>query len=324
MKRKDSLARSAMKLLCSLLGLVFLSLLAVTLVFQQYLKPIHFNTSKNPGQVLVQEVLSAFPLGNSDTRRIGGPDSELLNILLVGQDSRDDDAQGRSDAMILCTYHKRDGKLTMTSFLRDLYVPIPGHGSNRINAAYSFGGADLLKKTIDQNFNVAIDGCIEVDFSHFSEIIDQMGGVEITLRQDEADVVNQQTGSQLSEGSQKLDGSQALAYSRIRNLDRDGDFSRTTRQRNVLNALADSLRGKTLKELTPLLSTIFPMLTTDLSRGQILLYALEILPRLSDLDIISQRIPVDGTFTDQTIDGMAVLSADMAAQRKYLQDTLLK
>ena len=182
----------------------------------------------------------------------------------------------------------------------------------------------MLKQTIEENFNIAIDGCMEVDFAHFSEIIDHLGGVEIELRQDEADAINQQTGSTLTEGTHKLDGFQALTYTRIRNLDQDGDFSRTNRQRIVLNSLAASLRGSTLKELTPLLGKIFPMLTTDLSRGQIFLYALEILPRLSDTEIISQRVPADGTFTDQTIDGMSVLSADMAAQRKYLQESLLK
>jgi LCP family protein required for cell wall assembly len=226
--------------------------------------------------------------------------------------------------MILCTYNKTTQDLTMTSFLRDLYVPIPGHSSNRINAAYAFGGSSLLKKTISQNFNVAIDGCIEVDFSRFSEIIDQLGGVKIQLRQDEAHVINQQTGSELTEGLQQLDGFQALTYSRIRSLDTDGDFSRTNRQRKVINALADSLRGSSIAELTPVIGKILPMLTTDMNRGQLFLYAIEILPHLSELDIHSQNIPAEGTFTDKTIDGMSVLDADMNAQRQYLQKTLIK
>ena len=226
--------------------------------------------------------------------------------------------------MILCTYNKNTKQLVMTSFLRDLYVPIPGHGSNRINAAYSFGGTSLLKKTIDENFHVAIDGSVEVDFTHFSEIIDHLGGVEIELRQDEADVINQQTGSNLTEGLQSLDGFQTLTYSRIRNLDRDGDFSRTNRQRKVINAVVSSLRNTSLTDLTPLISKILPMLTTDLSRGQLFLYALEILPNLSQIELHSQRIPADGTFTDKTIDGMSVLVADLDAQRQHLRSTLLE
>lgn len=321
MKRKDSLSRKAMKLLCTLLGLVLVVMLGTTLAFRSYLEQINYSPARNGS---VQEVFSQ--LSFSGSGRIGGTGSGLVNILLIGQDAREGESasQARSDSMILCTYNKNTRQLTMTSFLRDLYVPIPGHGSNRINAAYTFGGADLLRKTIDQNFNIAIDGCMEVDFSHFSDIIDSMGGVEIQLRQDEAEVINQQTGSSLTEGTHVLDGSQALTYSRIRSLDLDGDFSRTSRQRKVINALTDSLRGSSIKELAPIISDILPMLTTDLSRGQLLLYAVEILPHLSQMEILSQSIPAAGTFTDQTIDGMAVLEADMEAQRQYLQNTLLK
>lgn len=322
MKRKDSLARKGMKLLCTLLGFVFLVLLGTTLVFRNYLEQINYTPQSNEEKNMIS-VFSAIPLGASNDR-IGGAGSGLLNILLIGQDAREGESQARSDSMILCTYNKNTKQLVMTSFLRDLYVPIPGHGSNRINAAYSFGGTSLLKKTIDENFRVAIDGSVEVDFTHFSEIIDQLGGVEIELRQDEADVINQQTGSHLTEGLQSLDGFQTLTYSRIRSLDRDGDFSRTNRQRKVINAVVSSLRNTSLTDLTPLISKILPMLTTDLSRGQLFLYALEILPNLSQIELHSQRIPADGTFTDKTIDGMSVLVADLDAQRQHLRSTLLE
>ena len=322
MKRKDSLARKGMKLLCTLLGILLVVMLGTTLAFRQFLQQINY-TPQNTEDTNILSVFSAIPLSSSSDR-IGGPGSDLLNILLIGQDAREGEEQARSDSMILCTYNKATQELTMTSFLRDLYVPIPGHGSNRINAAYAFGGTSLLKKTIDQNFSVAIDGCIEVDFTHFAEIIDQLGGVEIELRQDEANVINKQTGSNLAEGTHQLDGFQALTYSRIRNLDIDGDVSRTNRQRKLMNAVVDSLREVSIPEVTPLIGKILPMLTTDLSRGQLFLYALEILPHLSDIAIHSQRIPADGTYTDKTIDGMSVLVADMNAQRQHLRNTLLE
>lgn len=311
-----------MKLLCTLLGILLVVMLGTTLVFRQYLQQINY-TPKHSEDTNILSVFSAIAMSSSSDR-IGGPGSDLLNILLIGQDAREGEDQARSDSMILCTYNKATQELTMTSFLRDLYVPIPGHGSNRINAAYAFGGTSLLKKTIDQNFSVAIDGCIEVDFTHFAEIIDQLGGVEIELRQDEANVINKQTGSNLAEGTHQLDGFQALTYSRIRNLDMDGDVSRTNRQRKLMNAVVDSLREVSIPEVTPLIGKILPMLTTDLSRGQLFLYALEILPHLSDIAIHSQRIPADGTYTDKTIDGMSVLVADMDAQRQHLRNTLLE
>lgn len=324
MKRKDSLARRAMKLLCTLLGLIFLVMLGGTLFFRPYLNQVRFLSPEPSAEFSVLEVFAEIPLTASGNDRIGGSGSDLLNILLIGQDARNENEPSRSDSMILCTYSRRSRQITMTSFLRDLYVEIPGYASNRINAAYSFGGTELLKKTIDLNFGIAIDGCVEVDFTHFAEIIDQLGGVEIELREDEAKVINQQTGSQLQEGLQRLDGFQTLTYSRIRSLDIDGDFSRTNRQRKVINAVVDSMRGIGFTEISPLVEKVLPMLTTDLSRGRLFLYLLEILPHLPDVGIRSQRIPAEGTFADKTIDGMSVLVADMEAQRQYLRRTLLE
>lgn len=324
MKPRDSLGRIAMKLLCTLLGIVLVVMLGGTLIFRHYLNQIQYTESQASEDSSILSVFSAIPLGNTDNHRIGGPGSDLLNILLIGQDAREGDEQARSDSMILCSYNQKTNTLTMTSFLRDLYVEIPGYSSNRINAAYSFGGTKLLKKTLEHNFGLYIDGSLEVDFAHFSEIIDHLGGVEIQLRQDEANTINKQTGSNLTEGLQKLDGAQALVYSRIRNLDIDGDFSRTDRQRKVMAALVDAFREIRITELTPMLNDLLPMITTDLNPGQILLCALEVLPNLSVMETISQRIPADGTAADQTINGMSVLVADMAAQRQYLQSTLLE
>ena len=324
MKPRDSLGRIAMKLLCTLLGIVLAVMLGGTLLFRHYLNQIQYTEPQASEDSSILSVFSAIPLGNTDNHRIGGPGSELLNILLIGQDAREGDEQARSDSMILCSYNKKTNTLTMTSFLRDLYVEIPGYSSNRINAAYSFGGTKLLKKTLEHNFGLYIDGSLEVDFAHFSEIIDHLGGVEIQLRQDEANTINKQTGSNLTEGLQKLDGAQALVYSRIRNLDIDGDFSRTDRQRKVMAALVDAFREIRITELTPMLNDLLPMITTDLNPGQILLCALELLPNLSGMETVSQRIPADGTAADQTINGMSVLVADMAAQRQYLQSTLLE
>ena len=225
--------------------------------------------------------------------------------------------------MILCTYHRKTGNVTMTSFLRDLYVPIPGHHSNRINAAYSEGGAALLDDTLRENFSLHIDGNIEVDFSQFAQIIDLLGGVELELREDEAAEINKETGSELAAGTQVLNGEQALTYARIRKLDADGDFSRTSRQRKVMNALVSRYRNMQWKELLPLMDQLLPLISTDMNYGKLVLLAMEIMPKLSGAQITSQRIPPDGTFSDEKIDGMAVLSADLEANRQLLRDTLL-
>ena len=327
MKRKqhDTFARWAMKLLCSLLALVLVLLLGATALFQQVLGKIHYTQPvADFGTRLSGFVSNLASEGfGTESGLIGGTGSGIVNILLIGQDRREGEETARSDSMILCTYHRKTGNVTMTSFLRDLYVPIPGHHNNRINAAYSEGGAALLARTLRENFDLHIDGNVEVDFSQFSQIIDLLGGVQLELREDEAAEINKETGSGLSAGVQVLNGEQALTYARIRKLDADGDFSRTSRQRKLMNALLGSYRNIKWKDLLPLIDELLPLISTDMNYGRLVLLAMEILPKLSDAQITSQRIPADGTFTDEKIDGMSVLSADLEANRQLLRETLL-
>ena len=248
--------------------------------------------------------------------------SGSVNILLIGQDRSEESYRTRSDTILLCTFHPKSKTLTMTSILRDLYVTIPGHGNNRINAAYTAGGIPLLRQTLEENFGITVDGCVEVDFSGFAEIIDLLGGVELELRQEEADIINKSTGSSLSAGKQLLGGRQALAYARIRKLDADGDFSRTARQRKLLSVLLETCRHSSLPTLLRLVKEALPLITTDIPRKELSSLVLELLPMISQLEIREQYIPAEGTYSYQTIRGMSVLVADMEAARQLLQSTL--
>ena len=324
-KQRDTLSRSAMKLLCTLLGIVLGLMVAVSWGFSFFMNQVFPSAAATGGSLPAFSLSSTWEGAQKAVGlSLGTRESNVVNILLIGQDSREGESQARSDSMILCTLDREADRLTTTSFLRDLYLPIPGHGSNRINAAYSFGGMPLLKQTLEENFGITIDGAIEVDFQQFSRIIDMLGGVSIELRQDEAEFLNRETGSDLTEGTHTLTGHQALTYSRIRSLDADGDFSRTNRQRKVITALLGSYRNVRFSELIPTINTLLPMISTDLNQAQILLYALEVLPALSDAQITSQRVPADGTYTDQTIDGMSVLVADMDTARQLLRESLQK
>lgn len=324
-KSYDSPARALLKRLCTLLGLILTVMLSITLYTQNLLTQGGYSRIRDipVSSLKFPEINVADFLTELRQTPIGGPGSEIVNILLVGQDHREGEETARSDSMILCTYQKNTGKLIMTSFLRDLYVPIPGHASNRINAAYAQGGLALLEETLESNFGLRIDGGVEVVFSQFSDIIDLLGGVELELRQDEAELINEETGSSLSEGLQQLDGPQALLYSRIRSLDSDGDFSRTDRQRRVLSAVLDGFRDTGMRELLELVDALMPMISTDMSKLRILTLAAELLPKLSSLEVSSQSVPAPGTYTDETIKGMAVLQADPEAIRQQLEKTLL-
>jgi len=272
--------------------------------------------------VLVFLLLPPLPVHAAEQEQIGGEDSGLINILLVGRDG-ENGTGSRADSTILCSFRPETKQITITSFLRDLYVPIPGIEKNRINAAYAYGGMDLLQQTLEQNFDLHIDGCIDVDFSQFSQIIDVLGGVTIELRQDEAEAINKRVGSALTEGSQCLTGEQALAYSRIRNLDSDGDFSRTGRQRKLLSSLLDSYRNADFLTILSAIMDTLPLLSTNLEKKQILRLAAKLFPFLKDPEVTSQRIPADGTYAYRRVRDMEVLVADMDAVKEQLRESLL-
>lgn len=257
--------------------------------------------------------------GTGPQLQVGGGD--IVNILLVGQDVANK-AGTRSDTMILCTFNKTQNTITLTSFLRDLYVEIPGHRSDRINAAYALGGIQLLNETLYENFGVTVDGNVQVDFEHFREIIDLLGGVTLELTDAEAAFIKKHVpGSAVSAGSNLLSGKEALMYARNRK-DVDGDFSRTNRQRKLLNALIEKYKSKRLTEMLGLLNDLRSLITTDISKSDLTAYAVKLLPMLDDAQICTQSIPVSDGYHHAKIDGKAVLVPDMEKNRQALEDAL--
>lgn len=257
--------------------------------------------------------------------------SHIINILLVGQDRRKGEGRQRSDAMILCTLNTRTKKLTMTSFLRDMYVQIPGYRNNKINACYQIGGAKLLNECLKVNFGIAVDHNIEVDFEGFMDLIDLVGGVEIELTSAEAGYLNKRgnwdvTGNDgwtLKKGINKLNGSQALAYSRIRAI--GTDFERTERQRKVLTALLEKAKNLSFSQITKLIDTAMPLLATDMEMSDIVGYASDLFKMFAELKVSSLRIPADGTYSFADFAGAGdSIVLDFDENRKILVEALTK
>jgi len=246
---------------------------------------------------------------------------DIINILLIGQDRRAGQGRQRSDAMILCTVNKSAKTLTMTSFMRDMYVQIPGYYDDRINVCYVLGGMDLLNKCMEVNFGVQVDGNVEVDFDGFTTVIDMIGGVDINLTGVEADYLNRTGYGPVTEGYNHLNGSQALVYSRVRSIG-NSDFSRTERQRKVLNAVVNQCKGLSLTQLNQLLTQMLPLLTTDMTNADMVGYMLELFPLLPDLTIQNQRIPAGGTYRGAWIREMSVLLPDLDANRALLESIM--
>lgn len=242
---------------------------------------------------------------------------ELINILLIGQDRREGEGRQRSDAMILCSINPQTNKMAMISFLRDLYVQIPGYEDNRLNAAYAYGGFELLKETLNLNFGITVDGCLESDFEGFEKIIDTVGGVEIELTAKEANIV----GDGATEGLCTLNGEQALTYARIRKI--DSDFQRTARQRKIMSAVFEKAKSYSLTELAMFFSEIMPLMATDMTEDEIMSLALTIASSFSELETSSYIVPADGTYKNAMIRGMAVLVPDLAKIRELIFEEYL-
>lgn len=243
-------------------------------------------------------------------------DDHLINIMLVGQDSRTGGRE-RSDAMILCSINPDTGEVSLVSFLRDLYIQMPeGYSNNRMNAAYYIGGFEFLYEVMQTNFGITCDGGIEVNFDGFKDVIDAVGGVDIELTYDESCIVGTYT-----EGWNHLNGAEALEYARIRKL--DSDFGRTDRQRTVMQAILNNVRDLGVSELLGLVDTLIPMVTTDMTNSQIIELAMVAIPMLKDLEMQSYRIPTDDAFYLAMIDDMSVLVPDLELCQYYLKEEFL-
>lgn len=258
----------------------------------------------------------------------------VTNILLIGNDSRENGEDGRSDAMILLSISNKTKKIYMTSLLRDMYVDIPGHKGNRLNAAYSYGGAELLMETIEQNFDIHISRYVLVNFEAFANLVDAVGGVDLELTSKEVEYVNgylveynilfgRPEGTDYfadtSGGMVHLNGPQALAYCRNRYI--GTDFGRTERQRKVLTAVIHNLPKAVLTNPQELIDGLMPNLTTNLTQAEC--YQLSLMaPKAVTYDIIQNSIPLEGTYKDATIREMAVLEVDFEANKKFLRENL--
>ena len=237
-------------------------------------------------------------------------DDQIVNILVVGNDYREErgyGASGLTDTMIIATMDMKHGTLKTASLMRDLVVEIPGHGKNKLNSANSFGGIELLYKTIATNFNIELDGYVEVGFAAFTKIIDKVGGIELELTESEASYLNStnyirnKKSRNVKVGKQTLNGTQALGYCRIRkggvttiNGLRD-DYGRTWRQRTTINAVFNKIKKLPMTDWLDIANVVLKKVTTDLTNEQITEYLKDAVS-LGTTTINQMQVPVQGYF----------------------------
>jgi len=196
---------------------------------------------------------------------------EPVTILLLGRDSRDTESEmGRADTIMLLYLDPVNAAVSLLSIPRDTLVDIPGYGQDKINAAYAYGGEKLMIKTIQDFIGAEINHYVTLDFQGFVDLIDAMGGVDITI---DRPLIDPKSGANLSPGEHHLTGEQALAYTRSRSTEL-GDIGRIQRQQNLFKELmAQKLNVQYLSNIPYYFNILIDSTRTDLEVLTILKYA---------------------------------------------------
>ena len=250
---------------------------------------------------------------------------KIENIALFGIDSPD--GIGRSDAIMIATLDPIHNKLKITSIMRDSYVNIPDRGYDKINHAYAFGGPELSIKTINQNFGLNIEDFVAVDFNSLPKVIDTLGGMTLDITSEELRYINgyidglnsrNKTNSPhiTSTGSQKVNGTQALAYSRIRYTS-GGDYKRTERQRTVLNNLFNIALSTSISSYPSLVNEVLPLINTSLTANDILSLATKTIG-MDNVKLEQERFPRDNYCNGDMINGIYYLVFDEAKTKEQM------
>ena len=252
----------------------------------------------------------------------------ITNVLLVGTDARDLKESARADSIIIATLDNNNKEIRLTSLFRDTLVHIEGYGPYKLNAAMAFGGIDLLKDTIQETYDINIDKYIIINFWGFESIIDQMGGLEIDVKDYQLDELNKYIGESTGgndcpvteSGLQLLNGKQALSYARIRKGVGD-EFERTERQREVLFKVAEKLRETKPTKYLGIMNSMLDYINTNIDLLDALNMAYTIY-KFPSLDTKQIHIPVTELADDMNYGGEIgwVFIMDRAQNTEILHD----
>ena len=204
------------------------------------------------------------------------------NIAIFGVDSRSSNLGrgNRSDCIIIASINNQTKEVKLASVYRDTYVQIQGHGLDKINHAYSYGEAPLALGTLNTNLDLNIKEFVTVNFDSVAEAVDQLGGIKMTITDAEVKYINSYidetsrvTGKKAdnitSAGTYNLNGVQAVSYGRIRYTE-GGDYKRTERMRDVIEAMLKKLQTKSIGEINSMLDSVLPKIYTNIDTGSII------------------------------------------------------
>ncbi|MDD2213654.1 MAG: LCP family protein [Oscillospiraceae bacterium] len=235
-------------------------------------------------------------------------DSQVTNILIFGVDSRgEDDTTSRSDSMMVMSLNRKTKSVKLTSLMRDTQVTISGYEdeATKLNAAYAYGGVGLMINTINQNYQLDIQKFMMFDFWSAADLIDQVGGIELDITEEELPYVNDNMvevnrisgladddGALAAAGTQTVTGKQAIAWARIRSI--GNDQGRTARQRTVVIKMLEKFSAQSLPEKLSTVNEGLGHIETNLTQADMLSLGLKNINLLGNFE--QMRIPEDGYY----------------------------
>lgn len=228
--------------------------------------------------------------------------SKYRNVAIFGIDSRKDNygKGNRSDCIIIASINTETHAVKLVSVYRDTYVQIEGHGLDKIAHAYSYGEAKLALKTLNENLDLNITDFVTVNFDAVADAVDALGGIRMQITSaevqhingyiDETSLVTGKKSEHITKaGTYNLDGVQAVAYSRIR-YTAGGDHKRTERMRDVITAMIEKLKTKSVTQINKIADKILPKVYTNLNLTDLL----SMLPALASFNVAeSEGWPYD-------------------------------
>ncbi len=249
---------------------------------------------------------------------------------MLSSDARPGEDVSRSDSIMILTIDNINKKLKVTSLMRDMLVKIDGHGEEKLNHAFAYGGPTKTIETIQNNFGIKLHNYVIVDFNAFVKVIDAINGIEVTIKDYELDELNKYIldggGSEKdllpAPGTYNLNGYQALSYARIRKVG-NGEYERTERQRAVLQIALEKVKDMSTVKLVSLLNELFPYVKTNISLGNAMDYGFTALNvgKNCNFEIEQFRVPIDSISKGGIIDNKGwVFVIDKVETSKALQE----
>ncbi len=312
------------KILFSIIGIGITLCFLISIIINHYIDKINI-ISENSTHLSTENTI---PSKNKQKKN-----NRIVNLLILGIDNITN-ANGRSDCIIIMTLDNEHGKIKLSSIARDSYVHLyPSNNMDKINHAFAFNGAEGSFYTVQNNFHIQLDGYICVNFSSFPKIIDKIGGIPINVTADELKYINyyiesinhiNNTNSPCitSPGLINADGTQALAYSRIR-YTAGGDFKRTSRQRTILNQVIKKLEQLNIKDSISILDDLLPTIETNLNKSEIITFSAYML-ELKDKTIAEKMFPCNEDSENVMINGIYYYKFDADATKIKIHDFIYK